>query len=85
MLPIARLGDKHICPICGPNIIVSGGTALVDNRPIARVTDMTLCGASITLGSSMATCDGLPVAYLGSVTSHGGVIAEGSPTATVMP
>ncbi len=85
MLPVARVGDKHICPICGPNVITTGGTALVDGRPIARVGDMTACTATITLGSSMATCDGKPVAYLGSITSHGGVIAEGSPNHTVLP
>lgn len=79
MLPVARLGDKHVCPIHGPNVIVSGGTALVDGRPVARVGDKTACGAVITLGSSMATDDGKPIAYLGSITSHGGAIVEGSP------
>ncbi|MEL7182966.1 MAG: PAAR domain-containing protein [Pseudomonadota bacterium] len=85
MLPVARLGDKHICPVCGPNVIVEGGTGLIDNRPVARVGDKTACGAVITVGSSMATCDGKPIAYLGSVTSHGGTIVEGSPQAKTLP
>ncbi len=85
MLPVARLGDKHICPICGPNVIVQGGQALIDGRPVARVGDMTACGATIIKGSSMATDNGAPIAYLGSQTSHGGVIVEGSPQAKVMP
>lgn len=85
MLPVARLGDKHVCPICGTNTIVQGGQSLIDGKPVARVGDMTACGATIVKGSSMATDNGLPVAYLGSQTSHGGVIVEGSPQAKVMP
>ncbi|SFJ83742.1 PAAR domain-containing protein [Jannaschia pohangensis] len=85
MLPIARLGDKHMCPAHGPNMIVSGGTALVDGRPIARVGDKTMCGAIIIEGSSMGTDDGKPVAYLGCKTNHGGVIVEGSPMHLIKP
>lgn len=82
MRPIARLGDKHICPYHPPNVIVQGGTALCDNRPIARVGDKCACGGVILDGATDATCDGRPVAVLGSKTSCGGVIASGSPTAT---
>jgi uncharacterized Zn-binding protein involved in type VI secretion len=85
MLPVARLGDKHACPIHGPNVIISGGKAMVDNMPVARVGDKTACGAVIMLGSSMGTDDGKPIAYLGSPTSHGGTIISGSPTAKTMP
>ncbi|MEM8849586.1 MAG: PAAR domain-containing protein [Pseudomonadota bacterium] len=85
MLPVARLGDKHICPICGPNMIITGGSGLVDGRPVARVGDKTACGAEIIKGSSMSSCDGKPIAYLGSTTSHGGTIVEGSPQATTLP
>lgn len=85
MLPIARVGDVHVCPIHGPNTIVKGGTATADGIPIARVGDMTACGATITVGSSMATESGAPVAYLGSATSHGGVITTGSPTQRILP
>lgn len=85
MLPVARVGDKHVCPIHGPNVIVSGGTGKVDGRPVARLGDKTACGALITTASSMATCDGKPVAYLGSLTNHGGTIVEGSPQAKTLP
>ncbi|MGH1453239.1 MAG: PAAR domain-containing protein [Paracoccaceae bacterium] len=85
MLPVARLGDKHVCPWHGPNAIVEGGSALIDGRPVARVGDKTACGAVITVGSSMASDDNKPVAYLGSATSHGGVIVQGSPQAKTLP
>lgn len=85
MLPIARVTDKHICPKCGPNVIVSGGTSTVDNLPVARVGDKTACGATIVKGSSVANEGGKPIAHLGSTTSHGGIIATGSPMHKVMP
>lgn len=85
MLPVARLGDKHVCPKCGPNVIVQGGTGKVDGKPVARIGDKTACGASIIMGSSMGTDDGKPIAYVGCTTSHGGIIVSGSPTAKTMP
>ena len=85
MLPIARLGDTHACPLHGPNVIVEGGRATADGMPVARQGDKTACGATITQGSSMGKDDGKPVAYLGCTTSHGGVITTGSPTQKIMP
>lgn len=85
MLPIARVGDKHICPVHGPNAIIEGGSGVIDGRPVARVGDKCACGGVIVKGSSMATCDGRPVAYIGSVTSCGGMIAEGAGNATTLP
>ena len=87
MLPVARLTDKHMCPLCKivTPIIEGSPNHTADNLPIARVGDKTACGATIVLGSSMATADNKPVAYLGSTTSHGGAIITGSPTSTVMP
>ena len=85
MIPVARLGDKHVCPIHGPNAITSGGKTLVDNKPVARMGDMTGCGATIIMGSSMATDGGKPVAYLGCTTSCGGVIVSASPTHKILP
>lgn len=81
MRPVARLGDKHVCPLHPPNVIAQGGTALVDGIPIARVGDMCACGGVILDGSTTATCDGRPVAVIGSKTSCGGVIVAGSATA----
>lgn len=85
MLPVARLGDKHVCPVHGTNAVVQGGTAKIDGRPVARVGDKCACGCAIVLGSSMATDDGKPIAYLGSLTTCGGVIVEGSPQAKTLP
>lgn len=85
MLPVARLGDKHVCPAHGPNTIIEGGTATCDGRPVARMGDKTACGAVIIEGSSMGSDDGRPVAYVGCKTSHGGVIMSGSPKAKTLP
>ncbi len=87
MVPIARLGDTHACPRCGktPNVIETGGSALIDGRRVARVGDKTSCGATIIEGSSLGTDNGKPVAYVGCKTSHGGVIVTGSPTHVIKP
>ena len=78
---VARVGDKHICPIHGPNVIIEGGSGLVDGLPVARVGDKCACGAVILEGKASALMDGRPVAYLGSKTSCGGVIAQCSGSA----
>lgn len=85
MQPVARIGDTHACPKCRRCQIVSGGSATVDGRIVARVGDKTSCGAVITAGSSMSTDDGRPIAYVGSPTSVGGTITSGSPNHKVMP
>ena len=85
MLPIARLGDTHVCPIHGSNAIVEGGRAIVDGKPVARLGDKCACGATIVQGSAMGTDDGKPVAYLGCATSHGGIITTGSPLQKLTP
>jgi uncharacterized Zn-binding protein involved in type VI secretion len=85
MLPIARVTDIHVCPICGPNMIVAGGITKVDGLPIARLGDATACGATIVLASFSHKENGMGIAYLGSLTSHGGVITTGSPMHKVSP
>ncbi|OCX58132.1 hypothetical protein BFP70_18890 [Thioclava sp. SK-1] len=86
MAQIARVGDTHVCPIKGhgSNVIVSGGSAIVDGRPVARVGDTCACGCTIVSGSSQSTCDGRPVAIIGSKTSGGGSIVSGSPQHSTM-
>lgn len=79
---IARVGDKHLCPIHGTNAIIEGGSSTVDGQPIARVGDKCACGGVITEGSTGAMLDGRSVARLGAKTSCGGVIAECSGSAT---
>ena len=74
MKPVARVGDKHICPLHGPNLVIEGGSGTAGGRPVARVGDKCACGGVIVEGDFGALCDGRPVAYLGSKTSCGGVI-----------
>ncbi|WP_425593191.1 PAAR domain-containing protein [Jannaschia rubra] len=50
MPSIARFGDTHVCPSHGENAMVSGGTTMVDGRPVGRVGDETGCGAVIVEG-----------------------------------
>lgn len=79
MKPIARLGDRHICPIHGPNVIAEVSTkSHCDARPIATIGDKTACGATILTGTNAMTVDGRLVATIGSETSHGGKIVSGS-------
>lgn len=79
MKPIARLGDKHLCPAHGSNVITEVATrSRCDARPVATIGDKTACGAVIVTGTDAMTVDGRPVATIGSETSHGGRIVEGS-------
>jgi len=79
--PVARLGDKHICPAHGPNTIVTvASSSTCDNLPVATVGDTTSCGATIITGSPVCITDGKPTATVGSKTNHGGVIVSGSVT-----
>ncbi|WP_414896624.1 PAAR domain-containing protein [Rhodovulum sp. YEN HP10] len=86
MRQIARVGDTHVCPRKGhgTNVIVTGGSALIDGRPVARVGDKCACGCVIVSGASQMTCDDRPVAVLGSKTSGGGTIVSGSPNHKTM-
>lgn len=81
MLPLARVGDKHICPQHGPNVVIEGGSSQLDGRAIARVGDKCACGGVIIEGGSGAVLDGRPIAYLGARTSCGGIIADCSASA----
>ncbi len=76
--PIARIGDKHVCPKHGKGVIVSGTAHSLAGSNIATVGSKTSCGATIVSGSSSMNIDGKPVATIGSKTSHGGVIVKGS-------
>ena len=76
--PIARVGDKHVCPQHGPNVIVSGSSQILDGMPMATVGSACACGGTIVSGSGMLLIGGKPVATVGSKTSCGGTIATGS-------
>ncbi|SDT06914.1 Zn-binding Pro-Ala-Ala-Arg (PAAR) domain-containing protein, incolved in TypeVI secretion [Halopseudomonas litoralis] len=82
MIPAARLGDMHQCPIKGHGttaITSASGDTLIDGFGAARVGDVCGCGAVITQGFPAVVINGRPLAYLGSETSHGGRITTGSP------
>lgn len=51
-IPQSRIGDVHLCPIHGANVIVGGAPhAVGDHSPTARIGDPCACGAVITSGS----------------------------------
>ncbi|RLB91813.1 MAG: PAAR domain-containing protein [Deltaproteobacteria bacterium] len=53
-IPVARMGDLHVCPIPGHGVtpIVTGSLdTLTEGQPNARIGDITACGAIIVTGS----------------------------------
>jgi uncharacterized Zn-binding protein involved in type VI secretion len=81
MRQVACVGDIHICPAHGPNVVAAGGTAILDGRPVARIGDPCLCGCLIVDGAGDVLLDGRPVALLGAKTTLGGVITACAGTA----
>jgi len=75
MIPVARVGDVHLCPLHGTNAVIEGGSGRIDGRAIAREGDLCACGGTIAEGRTGATLDGRRVAFLGARTSCGGTIA----------
>ncbi|AUH33742.1 PAAR domain-containing protein [Paracoccus tegillarcae] len=66
-MQIACVGDTHLCPAHGKNVVIEGGSSVVNGRAVARVGDKCACGCTIVDGSAIALCDGRPVARLGPV------------------
>ena len=94
MLPAARVGDMHTCPMVtgivphvgGPIMPPGAVTVLVGSLPAARVGDMATCVGppdSIVKGSAKVLIGGLPAARMGDTTAHGGVIVLGCPTVLI--
>jgi uncharacterized Zn-binding protein involved in type VI secretion len=53
-MPVARMGDLHVCPIPGHGVtpIVTGSpNTITEGLPNARIGDITACGAVIVTGS----------------------------------
>jgi len=49
-VPVARMGDLHICPIRGHGVtpIITGSlTSMIEDAPAAGLGDVTACGAVI--------------------------------------
>ena len=73
MPKIACVGDEHICLRHGRNVIIEGGSSLVDGRAVARVGDRCSCGCVIVEGWPGAICDGRLVAFMGAKTTGGSI------------
>lgn len=94
MMPAARVGDMHVCPMVtvlvphvgGPILPPGAITVLIGGMPAARVTDMCVCVGPpdvIVLGSFTVLISGLPAARMLDMTAHGGVIVMGYPTVLI--
>jgi uncharacterized Zn-binding protein involved in type VI secretion len=94
MMPAARVGDMHVCPMVtglvphvgGPVLPPGGVPVLIGGMPAARVTDMAVCVGPpdvIVLGSFKVLIGGLPAARMGDLTAHGGTIVMGFPTVLI--
>ena len=94
MLPAARVGDMHVCPLVtvlvphvgGPVLPPGGIPVLIGGLPAARVTDMAFCVGPpdvIVLGSFKVLIKGLPAARMTSTTAHGGMVVMGCPTVLI--
>lgn len=94
MMPAARVGDMHVCPMVtvlvphvgGPILPPGGIPVLIGGLPAARVGDMAVCVGPpdvIVLGSFKVLIGGLPAARIGDLTAHGGTIVMGCPTVLI--
>jgi len=94
MMPAARVGDMHVCPLVtvlvphvgGPILPPGGVPVLIGGMPAARVTDMAVCVGPpdvIVLGSFKVLIGGLPAARMLDLTAHGGTIVMGYPTVLI--
>lgn len=94
MLPAARVGDMHTCPMVtglvphvgGPVLPPGAVTVMIGGLPAARVGDMCTCVGppdTIVLGSTKVLIAKMPAARMGDTTAHGGVIVVGCPTVLI--
>lgn len=94
MLPAARAGDMHICPMVtgtvphvgGPALPSGESTVLIEGMFALRVGDMLTCTGppdTVTVGSSTVFIGGMPAARMGDSTAHGGTIVVGAPTVLI--
>lgn len=90
MLPAARVGDMHVCPMVtgttphvgGPAIPPGETTVMIGGMPALRVGDMLTCTGppdTVAAGSSTVFIGGMPAARMGDSTAHGGTIVAGAP------
>ena len=94
MMPAARAGDMHVCPMLtgqvphvgGPALPPGEPTVLIAGMPALRVGDMLTCTGppdAVVAGSGTVFIGGMPAARLGDSTAHGGTIVAGAPTVLI--
>ena len=93
MLPAARIGDMHVCPMVtgvvphvGGPISLGAPTVLIGGMPAARVGDMAICVGppdTVAMGSFTVLIANMPAARLTSLTTHGGTVVVGYPTVLI--
>lgn len=94
MMPAARVGDMHVCPLVtglvphvgGPILPPGAVNVLIGGMPAARVGDMAVCVGPpdvIALGSFKVMIGGMPAARMLDMTAHGGTIVMGCPTVLI--
>lgn len=94
MLPAARVGDMHVCPMVtstvphvgGPALPPGAPTVLIGGMPALRVGDILTCTGppdTVVAGSATVTIGGMPAARMGDSTAHGGTILAGEPTVLI--
>ena len=94
MMPAARVGDMHVCPMVtvlvphvgGPILPPGAPTVLIGGMPAARATDMCVCVGPpdlIAMGSPTVLIGGMPAARMLDPSAHGGLIVIGCPTVLI--
>ncbi len=96
MMPAARIGDMHVCPMVIPSVppiphvggpvVMGAPTVLIAAMPAARVGDMCVCVGppdTIAMGSFKVMIAGMPAGRLSSLTAHGGTVVVGAPTVLI--
>jgi uncharacterized Zn-binding protein involved in type VI secretion len=93
--PVARLGDRQVCPaVTGTTPHLGSGllgpgvpSVLIAGSPAAVVGDRAACVgplATITTGSGTVLIGGRRAARVGSATDHGGsVVGPGAPSVLI--
>ncbi len=94
MMPAARVGDMHVCPMVtgivphvgGPALPPGGMPALIAGLPAARATDMCVCVGPpdvLVKGSVTVLVNKLMAIRIGDMTVHGGNVVMGLPTVLI--
>ena len=94
MMPAARVGDMHVCPMVDPGpkphvggpITLGAATVTIGFMPAARVGDMATCAGppdTIAKGSATVMIENKPAARVGDTTAHGGAILIGCMTVLI--